>query len=493
MLFNSFGFLCVIPVVLFVYYLALHLFKNKGDRRVNRVGNTVLLVVSYAFFFYNQPVYTLLLFGLTLVTYIFGRVFEHMPPPSADESAAQASRQRKRRRKRLILAGAILVLLPLAVFKYYNFLLDLSAQAMAAFSLVWEPDHASWIIPLGISFFTFQALGYMWDVYYGRIPAEHNFADYMLFVAFFPQIASGPISKAADLMPQIKGRRSMLWTDISAGMKLLLWGYFLKAVFADRVAMFANPVFNNYEHFSGGSCFLASIMYSLQIYGDFAGYSLMAVGVARMLGFNLINNFNRPYFSASVGEFWRRWHISLSTWLKDYVYIPLGGSRKGKGRTYANLFATFLVSGIWHGANLTFIVWGALHGLFQSVEKFFSVSRRPHGRLMLILRVCITFLLVNFAWIFFRMSTLTGALEFIRRIFTAAPGVTFSPSRSDSLFMILAVMIVLIKELCEEVKPRWSLINNRNRGVRILTYLALIFAVLLMGVLDSSQFIYVNF
>ncbi len=484
MLFNSFAFLCVIPVVLFVYYLAIHVCKPKGNQIINRVGNTTLLVVSYAFFFYNQPVYTLLLFGITLVTYLFGRVFAGLPPDA---------KEHKVRRNLLITAGALLVLLPLAIFKYYNFLLESSADLMSLAGIDWTPERMNWIVPLGISFFTFQAIGYMWDVYYGRIPAEKTFADYMLFVAFFPQIASGPISKAADLLPQIKAPREIIWSNITAGIKLLLWGYFLKAVFADRVAMFANPVFNQYEHYSGGTCFLASIMYSLQIYGDFAGYSLMAIGVGRMLGFRLINNFNRPYFSASVGEFWRRWHISLSTWLRDYVYIPLGGNRKGKGRSYLNLFVTFLVSGIWHGANLTFIVWGALHGVFQSVEKFFSIPKRPSGRLILTLRVTVTFLLVNFAWIFFRMPTLHGALEFIGKIFSGAPGASLHVARPDAFFMVLAILIVIIKELVEEINPQFSLINHSNRTVRLLTYVTLIFAILLMGVLDSGQFIYVNF
>lgn len=484
MLFNSFGFLCIIPIVLLLYYLPLRMLGSGASQPVRRVANTVLLTMSYAFFFYNQPVYTLLLFGITLVTYLFALIFEKLPPDRPEH---------RRKRLWLVGAGVTLAVLPLAVFKYYNFLLDLLTGLMSSAGIEWEPGHASWIVPLGISFFTFQALGYMWDVYYGRIRAEHDFADYMLFVAFFPQIASGPISKGTDLLPQIKSPRPLSHDDIAAGMKLLLWGYFLKAVFADRVAMIADPVFNGYEHFSGAACFLASIMYSLQIYGDFAGYSLMAIGVARMLGFRLTDNFRRPYFSASIGEFWRRWHISLSTWLRDYVYIPLGGNRKGTRRSYVNLLVTFLVSGIWHGASLTFVFWGLLHAVFQAVEKFFGVSKRPHGRLMLVLRVTLTFLLVNFAWIFFRMPTFKGALEFIGKIFTAAPGRMPNPTTSDVVFIILAILIVFIKELVEETRPGFSLIHHRRAAVRVITCLAVVFAVLLMGVLDSSQFIYVNF
>lgn len=483
MLFNSFGFLCIIPVVLFMYYLPLRLLKEKKGTLAARTGNAILLGVSYAFFFYNQPVYTLLLFGVTLVTYIFARLLD-------GESAGD----RRKRRLTLITAGAALAALPLVLFKYANFILDLSAQAMNLCGLGWTPQHTSWIVPLGISFFTFQALGYLWDVYYRRFPAERNFADYMLFVAFFPQIASGPISRASDLMPQIKARRQLFWGDITAGMKLLLWGYFLKACFADRVAIIANAVFNNYEYFSGASCFIGSIMYSLQIYGDFAGYSLMAIGVGRMLGFRLPDNFRQPYFAASIGEFWRRWHISLSSWLRDYVYIPLGGNRRGKKRTYLNLMATFLVSGIWHGASLTFVFWGLLHGLFQAVEKFFGMGSRPHGRVHLVLRVTLTFLLVNFAWIFFRMPTFSDAMAFIGKIFTAAPGRAIDAGKQDILFIFIAVTAVFLKDYMDIRRPDGAgLMSHPRRAVRFATYIALLFAILLMGVLDAGQFIYVNF
>ena len=427
MLFNSFGFICLIPVVLFVYYLALHVCRRGGNTSVNRTGNIMLLVLSYGFFFTHQPAYTLLLFGITAVTYIFGLIFSHLP---------QDTPHQRRRRWLLVSAAVILVVLPLAIFKYSNFLLDLSRSILTPAGIDTGNTKFSFIVPLGISFFTFQALGYMWDVYYGRFPAEKNFADYMLFVAFFPQIASGPISRASTLLPQIKQTRRLDWADLTAGIRLLLWGYFLKAVFADRVAIIANPVFNNYEYYSGATCFLGSIMYSLQIYGDFAGYSLMAIGIGRMFGFRLPGNFSRPYFSASVSEFWRRWHISLSAWLRDYVYIPLGGSRKGKVRTYGNLFTTFLVSGIWHGASLTFVFWGLLHGLFQSIEKFFSISNRPEGRFWLIVRITLTFLLVNFAWIFFRMPSFSDSIHFIGKIFTATPGLAIKPSNIDSLITV---------------------------------------------------------
>lgn len=265
-----------------------------------------------------------------------------------------------------------MVIAPLAILKYSGFVKETAASLLELADIrqrSGEPDTLTTIvIPLGISFFTFQSLGYMWDIYRRKIKPERNFLYYMLFVGFFPQIASGPISKAEELLPQIRGKRSMTHEDISEGVRLMLWGFFLKAVVADRVATFVDPVYADYINFSGVTCFLASIFYSIQIYGDFAGYSLLAIGVGRLFGYKLINNFNRPYFSYSISEFWRRWHISLSRWLRDYVYIPLGGNRKGTRRTYINILTTFTVSGIWHGANLTFIVWGFMHGAVQAVE-----------------------------------------------------------------------------------------------------------------------------
>ena len=236
-----------------------------------------------------------------------------------------------------------------------------------------------WAVPIGISFFSFQAYGYLADVYYRRTDCERNLRDYALFISFFPQIASGPISKAKDLLPQIKSLKTFDADKATQGLKLLLWGLFLKVVLADRLGLYVDSIYDNYTYQTGFSLFVASLCYSLQIYGDFAGYSLMAIGVAKVLGFDLINNFNRPYFATSITDFWHRWHISLSIWLRDYVYIPLGGSRCSKLRTYWNIFATFLVSGIWHGANWTFIIWGIIHGVAQIAEKALRLQKYEGG------------------------------------------------------------------------------------------------------------------
>ncbi|MCD8290247.1 MAG: MBOAT family protein, partial [Prevotella sp.] len=352
----------------------------------------------------------------------------------------------------------------------------------------------NWAIPIGISFFTFQAVGYLFDVYYKRIEVERNWWDYMLFVCFFPQILSGPISKARDLLPQIKANRRFDESQFVAGLKFLLWGMFLKVVMADRLGLYVDTVFDNWQYNSGISCLVASLAYSFQIYGDFAGYSLMAVGVGRLMGFVLINNFNRPYFSVSVTDFWRRWHISLSTWLKDYVYIPLGGSRCSKARNYINILVTFLVSGIWHGANWTFIVWGVLHGVSQVIEKAIGLQKCESNKFLVRLpRIIVTFILINFLWTIFRMPTIADGVGVIIRMFTQH-GSILLPNNKDVLFSLMSVGMVVISELLQEFAPsKFAMLNNRRIVVRWFTYLALVIIIMLAGVFDSSQFIYVSF
>lgn len=332
------------------------------------------------------------------------------------------------------------------------------------------------------------------DVYYQRIKAEHNLWDYMLFVSFFPQIMSGPISKAKDLLPQIKTCRKFDATMATKGLKWFVWGLFLKVMMADRLGMYVDKVLDNYMFNSGTSCLLAVVYYSFQIYGDFAGYSFMAMGVGKLMGFNLINNFQRPYLSTSITDFWRRWHISLSTWLKDYVYIPLGGSRCSKGRNYWNIFVTFLVSGIWHGANWTFIFWGILHGVFQVIEKMLGWQKcTTSNKLIRFSRILLTFVLVSIAWIFFRQPTISDAFGVIERILTEH-GALFKPSNKDVVFSLLSIGIVVCADLIREfqIKKFYRLVQAPII-VRWCMYYALLLLILLSGVFDSSQFIYVSF
>jgi len=332
------------------------------------------------------------------------------------------------------------------------------------------------------------------DVYHGRVKAEKNLLDYVLFVSFFPQVTSGPISTAEELMPQIKSTHKFNYEQGKQGLKYLLWGMFIKLVIADRLGLFVDTVYANYVHYSGSTCFVASVFYTLQIYCDFAGYSLMAIGIARTLGFNLIDNFRRPYLAVSITDFWKRWHISLTRWLTRQVYIPLGGSRCSKLRTYWNIFVTFIVSGIWHGANWTFIVWGVMHGILQIIEKALG-WQKYEGKSMAVrgLRIIVTFLLVNFAWIFFRMPSIGDAFGIFNRIFSDV-GVPNLSDMDPAIMIVLglALPILFFKDIKDEFFLGGQYIFN-NRIIRWLIYIILFCYILLLGDLDGGQFIYVSF
>ena len=347
----------------------------------------------------------------------------------------------------------------------------------------------NWVMPIGLSFFTLQAIGYVIDVYYHRIQAEHNWWDYCLFICFFPQIVSGPISKAGDLLPQIKSARTFEYGKGIQGLKWMLWGMFMKVVVADRLGIVADSIFNNYQHYSGLFCLFGSLLYSFQIYGDFAGYSFMA-----LMGFSLINNFNRPYFSQSITEFWHRWHISLSLWLRDNVYIPLGGSRCSKLRNYNNIIITFLVSGIWHGANWTFVLWGGIHGLAQVVEKHLGLNKSSSDSFLIKLsRICVTFLIVNFAWIYFRMPKINDAFLFIKKIFTDIH-MAVDIEIPTIIGCIILITIVLFKDFVDERNINsLRFLHSSSTLIRWSTYILLIIAILTYGVFDASQFIYAMF
>lgn len=430
-----------------------------------------------------KPAFALVLLGITLVTYWGGEVLQ-----VRDEGATV---QDCPKRKRLIWLFALLSLLPLLVFKYYNFVNESIWQILSSVGLRYELHGLNWAIPVGISFFTFQALGYLFDVYYKRTNTEKSIVDYTLFVCFFPQIFSGPISKADELLPQIKNAKSFNSNQGIQGLKFLLWGMFLKLVLADRLGLYVDKVAINYDMYSGGTCALSAIFYSLQIYGDFAGYSLMAIGVAKTLGFDLINNFNRPYLASSITGFWKRWHISLTRWLTQQVYFPLGGSRCSKARTYWNIFVTFLVSGIWHGANWTFIVWGVIHGFAQIIEKALGLNKKESKGFVRFLRIAGTFIIVTLAWVFFRMPSIGDATQMIGRIFMnfGAPEVL---STTNFAIYIIAIAILLFKEIREEFLPQ-SFIFLNNRYMKWVEYVTIFSLILLCGALDSGSFIYGSF
>ena len=397
----------------------------------------------------------------------------------------------KKRRKWFAWLFALFGLLPLLIFKYYNFLNSSIYDGLAAIGLQFSLPGLNWAVPVGISFFTFQAVGYMLDVYHGRIKAEKNFTNYVLFVSFFPQIASGPISKADELLPQIKTIKTFDYSLAVSGLRFLLWGMFLKVAVADRAGIYVDTVFEAYDKFSGAGCAIASVLYSIQIYADFAGYSLMAVGIAKTLGFDLINNFKRPYFATSVSDFWKRWHISLTRWLTQQVYIPLGGSRCSKTRTYCNILVTFLVSGIWHGANWTFIFWGVLHGFCQIIEKFLGWNKKSYKGFTKFARIVLTFLVVTIAWTIFRSPSLSDAFGFIGRYFSLSGNVL--AEESTLIYIIIGVIIVLVYEVIRELYPATYKKLRSKQWVRWVTYLTIFSLIMLIGVFDGSSFIYVSF
>ena len=472
MIYNSFHFLVIYPFLFLAYYLI--------PARFVGTRNLFLLLVSYLLYMNFNAAYALILIGVTAVTYFSARFIDNNKP----------------RGKAVLTAMVVLTLVPLLVFKYYDFVCETGQSLLALLGIRVELKGLNWAVPVGISFFTFQALGYLWDVWYGRIKAERNFLHYALFVGFFPSIVSGPINKASLVLSQIKSMRPYFdYSKAVDGLKLLLWGMFMKVVVADRVALYVDTVFSHYDNYSGLSCFVASLLYTTQIYADFAGYSLMAIGIGKTLGFELTENFRRPYLAYSITDFWRRWHISLSTWLKDYVYIPLGGSRCSKLRNYWNIIVTFLVSGIWHGANWTFVIWGLWHGLFQVVEKATGQQKCNYGFWGKVGKIFVTFMLVNFVWIFFRMPTLSDACNVMARIFNPALlGNLYLPERSNTLFMVMGVIVLMVKDLTDEYCPKsFNLMDNNSVWVRWLTYLICIVMIMLTGVFDAGQFIYANF
>ena len=469
MLFNSIAFLLFFPIVCVLYFAI--------PAGLLRARSVLLLVASYYFYMNWEPAYALLLLTSTVVTYLAALGIENF--------------SESRKKKWCLIGSLILNLAILFLFKYFNFLGSNMEAALQASGLAIEIPKFSLLLPVGISFYTFKALGYTIDVYRGTVKAERDFIDYALFVSFFPALAAGPIDRAGNLLPQLKKAHRFDYEDIMEGAKLMVWGYFLKLVLADRCAIYVDTIFNNIDHHNGGSYLLASLLFTFQIYGDFAGYSLIAIGAARTMGFRLMENFRRPYFACSVGEFWLRWHISLSTWFRDYVYIPLGGNRVGRARQYFNLLVTFIVSGIWHGANWTFICWGGLHGVLLCIEKALGIGRKKYSGIRRLCHWAVTFVMVSLAWVLFRADSLHNAVTVITGIFTS-PGV---PHADMKTFMALALVfpILILKEIANEYQWNIHVSGSRHWIVRHVYIAAMIALIILLGILGSDQFIYFQF
>lgn len=405
MLFNSFNFAIFLPIVFFLYW-----FVAKNNYKWQ---NILLLVASYFFYACWDWRFLFLLVFSTVLDYFTG--------------IKMAEAKTKHNKKFWFWLSVVINLGFLGIFKYYNFFIESLAESLTFFGLKVNFYTLKIILPVGISFYTFHGLSYVIDIYKDKIKPEKNFIDYSVFVSFFPLLVAGPIERATHLLPQIQKRRNFNVATATSGLRQILWGLFKKVVIADNFAEVANTVFNNHSDYNPIALIIGSIAFSLQIYGDFSGYSDIALGTARLFGVELLKNFSYPYFSRNIAEFWRRWHISLSTWFRDYLYIPLGGSKGNLALKIRNTFVIFLVSGFWHGANWTFIFWGLINALFILPSIILNTNRNSldvvaQGKVFPTVKeffqVVVTFILATFCWIFFRAENLTHAFEFIGSIFS---------------------------------------------------------------------------
>ena len=484
MLFNSLNFAIFLPLVFILYW-----FATKGNLRVQ---NILLLLSSYFFYScWNWRFLFLLIFSTLLDFY----------------TGIKMSDSKNRNVKKFWFWLSISVNLGfLGVFKYYNFFAESFASSISNLGLNVNPMTLKFVLPVGISFYTFHGLSYVIDIYKDRIKAERNFIDYSVFVSFFPLLVAGPIERATHLLPQIQKTRKFDYLSAVDGLRQILWGLFKKVVIADQCAEYANLIFNHSADYSGSTLVLGAVFFTFQIYCDFSGYSDIAIGTARLFGIELLRNFAFPYFSRDIAEFWRRWHISLSSWFRDYLYIPLGGSKGGTWMKVRNTFIIFIVSGFWHGANWTFIVWGFLNALYIMPSIIFNTNRNnlnnvAQGKYLPsfkeFLSIFATFSLTVFAWIFFRAENLHHALFYIQNIFTkslfkipyfSGIGLAFP----CFFFLILFIIIEWIHR--EHHYALQFLGANWNRFTRWLFYFFLLISIYYFSIVGSNQqFIYFQF
>lgn len=435
MLFNSYSFMIFFPIVLAIYFVI-----------PKKARYMWLLLASYYFYMGWNVKYAALIAFSTIITYVCGRLLG------------------KTQHKKWVIGGCIGINLAiLFFFKYFDFFMGSINQVLAKVGVSLLQTGFDIILPVGISFYTFQALGYIIDVYRGDIEPEKNFFRYALFVSFFPQLVAGPIERSKNLLKQVdRVEEIRLWNykRIADGLTLMLWGYFLKMVIADRVAILVDTVYNQYWMYGSIEIILATFLFGVQIYCDFASYSQIAIGAAKVMGFELMENFNAPYLANSVKDFWRRWHISLSSWFKDYLYIPLGGNRCSRIKKYRNLMITFLVSGLWHGANWTFVIWGGLHGIYQIIGDVLRPVKEKLNQKLAVKtesfsykfgQIAITYILVSFTWLFFRAESVTAAFDMIRSMFVKFnPWVLFDQSlytlglNVTEVHILLVALVILI-------------------------------------------------
>ncbi len=480
MLFNSLDFIIFFPMVVALYFLLPHRFRW-----------VLLLIASYYFYMCWNYKYVVLIFITTFTNYLCGLGLGHF--------------KRKGVRIFLLTTGLVVSFGILFFYKYFNFFGDSLNVLFAQFNLFYRVPAYEVLLPVGISFFTFQTLSYTIDVYKGNQTVEKHFGIFALYVSFFPQLVAGPIERSTNLLPQFYKKNTLNYENVRDGLAHMLWGFFKKVVIADRLSEYVNIVYNNPADYQGPHFLLATLFFSFQIYCDFSGYSSIAIGTAKIMGYDLMVNFRRPYLAQSIREFWHRWHISLSTWFRDYLYIPLGGSRvKTKSRHYFNLFFTFLVSGLWHGANWTFVVWGALHGFYQLLgmwtksitEKFnnlIGLNKAP--ALNGILQTLITFVLAYFAWIFFRANSMQDALYIIGQMpnLQHTTPINLFEFRVDLYLSIGLILLLLVVEILEEQTALYTRIRVMPAYLKWATVAVLSLALFVLGVWESTDFLYFQF
>ena len=483
MLFNSIDFAIFLPIVFFLYWFV----SNKNLK----LQNYLIVLASYTFYgWWDWRFLSLILFS-TIIDYSIGR---------------RLSIEGNISKRKVLLWISILVNLGfLGFFKYYNFFLDNFVTAFSFFGTEISANSLNIILPVGISFYTFQTLSYTIDVYKRKLEPTNDFIAFSAFVSFFPQLVAGPIERASNLLPQFYKKRTFDYTKAVDGLRQILWGLFKKIVIADNSAQLANEIFNNSDSYSGSTLVLGAIFFTFQIYGDFSGYSDIAIGTSRLFGFNLKQNFAFPYFSRDIAEFWRRWHISLSTWFRDYLYIPIGGSRGGTWMKVRNTFIIFIVSGFWHGANWTFIIWGALNALYFLPLLLLNKNRTnkdtvAEGKYLPsfkeLFQIGITFSLTVLAWVFFRAENIGHAISYLSTIFSSS--IFDFPKFKTSRLFTLQVIIMIILFIIIEWKGRTSKYALEKIGFRWNKYLrlSLYFSIVLLIFMflgKEQQFIYFQF
>ena len=476
MLFNSIEFLLFLPTIFILYWFVFN--KNL------KYQNTLILVSSYVFYGWWDYRFLSLIFLSTVVDYVIG---------------LSISDQSSKKKQKLLLWGSVLFNLSvLGFFKYYNFFVD---SWVELFSSLGYEIKSIWtlniILPVGISFYTFQTMSYTIDVYRKKLEPTKDFISFASFVSFFPQLVAGPIERASNLLPQILKKREFQYDQVIQGLKLILWGMFKKVVIADSLAPIVDDIYSNYQDFGGGTLWLGAIFFSFQIYCDFSGYSDIAIGTSKLLGFELMSNFKFPYFSRNIGEFWRRWHISLSTWFRDYLYIPLGGSKEGKWKSIRNIFLIFLVSGFWHGANWNFIFWGLFHSILFLPTFIFNKNRKYTSSIIApatllpspkeFINVVTTFLLVTIGWVFFRSETIGDSFSYLTSMISNINIVTHL-SPKIGVYILFLVLVDWTQRF-----------NERNLFFNFPKFFFKIFVIICVLLIlisfknESQQFIYFDF